>query len=182
MVTAALRCVFAQESAEQIESRWNDLAALLAERFTKAAVLMHEAKEDVLAFRHFPKAHWKKVWSTILLEWVNEEIKCSTRVVGIFPNDAANGLRLTVSTPARWGRCCWSSTSIGSWRAAACSPPTAWPPSRSLMTSLHSWPSAPERGCKDHSSSQHIGARTKDLTTQLHRLIVEQRCLSEPPE
>ena len=68
MVTAALRCVFAQESAEQIESRWNDLAALLAERFTKAAVLMHEAKEDVLAFRHFPKAHWKKVWSTILLE------------------------------------------------------------------------------------------------------------------
>ena len=63
MVTAALRCVFAQESAEQIESRWNDLAALLAERFTKAALLMHEAKEDVLAFRHFPKAHWKKVWN-----------------------------------------------------------------------------------------------------------------------
>ena len=182
MVTAALRCVFAQESAEQIESRWNDLASLLAERFTKAAVLMHEAKEDVLAFRHFPKAHWKKVWSTILLEWVNEEIKCSTRVVGIFPNDAANGFRPTVSTPARWGRCCWSSTSTGSWRAAACSPPTAWPPSRSLMTSLHSWPSAPERGCKDHSSSQHIGAWTKDLTTQSHRLIVEQRCLSEPPE
>jgi len=33
----------------------------LAERFPNAAALMHEAKEDVLAFRHFPKDHWKKV-------------------------------------------------------------------------------------------------------------------------
>ena len=89
MVTAALRSVFAQETATEIESRWDDLAASLAERFPKAAALMHEAKEDVLAFRHFPKDHWKKVWSTNLLERVNEEIKRRTRVVGIFPNDAA---------------------------------------------------------------------------------------------
>jgi transposase-like protein len=89
MVTAALRSVFAQESEEEIESRWDDLAASLAERFPKAAALMHEAKEDVLAFRHFPQPHWKKVWSTNLLERVNEEIKRRTRVVGIFPNDAA---------------------------------------------------------------------------------------------
>ena len=32
---------------------------------------MHEAKEDVLAFRHFPKDHWRKIWSTNLLERVN---------------------------------------------------------------------------------------------------------------
>jgi putative transposase len=74
MVTAALRSVFAQESEEEIESRWDDLAASLAERFPKAAALMHEAKEDVLAFRHFPQPHWKNVWSTNLLERVNEEI------------------------------------------------------------------------------------------------------------
>ena len=32
---------------------------------------MLEAREDVLAFRHFPLPHWKKTWSTNLLERVN---------------------------------------------------------------------------------------------------------------
>jgi putative transposase len=98
MVTAALRSVFAQEAAEEIESRWDDLATSLAEHFPKAAALMHEAKEDVLAFRHFPKDHWRKIWSTNLLERVNVAprgalgsavIKRRTRGVGTFPNDPA---------------------------------------------------------------------------------------------
>jgi hypothetical protein len=33
MITAALCSVFGQETAAEIESRWNDLAASLAERF-----------------------------------------------------------------------------------------------------------------------------------------------------
>lgn len=89
MVTAALRSVFAQESTTEILSRWDDLATSLGERFPKAAELMLEAREDVLAFRPFPRTHWRKIWSTNLLERVNEEIKRRTRVVGIFPNDAA---------------------------------------------------------------------------------------------
>jgi putative transposase len=89
MVTAALRSVFAQEDATEILSRWEDLAASLADRFPRATELMHQAREDVLAFRHFPAPHWRKIWSTNLLERVNEEIKRRTRVVGIFPNDAA---------------------------------------------------------------------------------------------
>ena len=89
MVTAALRSVFAQDTAAEILSRWDDLAASLAERFPRAAELMNGAREDVLAFRHFPAPHWRKIWSTNLLERVNEEIKRRTRVVGIFPNDAA---------------------------------------------------------------------------------------------
>ena len=36
---------------------------------------MDEAKAEVLAFTAFPKAHWRKIWSTNPLERVNKEIK-----------------------------------------------------------------------------------------------------------
>jgi transposase-like protein len=81
--------VFAQEEAIAILARWDDLSGYLAERFPGVAELMAVAREDVLAFRHFPQQHWKKLLSTNLLERVNEEIKRHTRVLGIFPNDAA---------------------------------------------------------------------------------------------
>jgi len=97
MVTAALRSVFAQESAEEIESRWDDLAASLAERFPKATELMLEAKEDVLAFRHFPQQHWRKIWSTNLLERVNEEV--------IHAQCIPYGMEGRSPLHAVWGRC-----------------------------------------------------------------------------
>ncbi len=89
MITAAPRTVFAQETAAEAEARWDDLASSLVERFPKSAELMIEAREDVLDFRDFQDQHWRKAWSTNLLERVNEEIKRRTRVVGMFPNDAA---------------------------------------------------------------------------------------------
>jgi transposase-like protein len=58
MVTGALRSVFAQEKVSEIEARWDDLASSLVERFPKAAELMLQAWEDVLAFRHIPPQQW----------------------------------------------------------------------------------------------------------------------------
>ena len=68
MVTAALRSVFAQQSKEAVLGQWDQVSAMLAAKFPRAAELMAKASEDVLAFRHFPSQHWKKVWSTNLLE------------------------------------------------------------------------------------------------------------------
>jgi putative transposase len=50
---------------------------------------MEAARDDVLAFLHFPQEHWRKIWSTNPLERLNKEIKRRTNVVGIIPNDAA---------------------------------------------------------------------------------------------
>lgn len=51
--------------------------------------LLADAEEDVLAYMHFPPAHWRQIRSTNPLERLNREIGRRADVVGIFPNDAA---------------------------------------------------------------------------------------------
>ena len=89
MVATALRSVFVQQEEATVEAQCDQVITMLTEKFPAAATLMAEAREDVLAFRSFPAEHWRKIWSTNPLERLNKEIKCRTRVVGIFPNDAA---------------------------------------------------------------------------------------------
>ncbi len=99
MVAAAFRTVFAQVSPEEIAAQWDHVQGMLAERFDKAARLMDGAKEEVLAFSTFPRAHWRQLWSTNPLERLNMELKRRCRVVGIFPNEAA-AVRLAVAVVA----------------------------------------------------------------------------------
>jgi putative transposase len=89
MVAALFRTVFAGIDQEAVEAQWDQVAATLAGRWPKAASLMEGAKHEVLAFTAFPQPHWRKIWSTNPLERVNKEIKRRSRVVGIFPNEAA---------------------------------------------------------------------------------------------
>jgi putative transposase len=89
MVSAAFRTIFAQVSPEEIAAQWDHVENMLTERFDKAAALMGRAKEEVLAFRTFPRAHWRQIWSTNPLERLDKELKRRSRVVGIFPNEAA---------------------------------------------------------------------------------------------
>ncbi len=89
MVAAVFRTIFAQPDPEAVNKAWEEVRDQLAKTFPKVGPLMDEAKAEVLAFTAFPKAHWRKIWSTNPLERVNKEIKRRSRVVGIFPNAAA---------------------------------------------------------------------------------------------
>jgi putative transposase len=88
-VAAAFRTIFAQSTAAEVHAAWDKTRDEFAARFPKLGPLMDEAKAEVLAFTAFPRAHWRKIWSTNPLERVNKEIKRRSRVVGIFPNTAA---------------------------------------------------------------------------------------------
>ena len=64
MVAAVFRTIFAQPDPATVASTWDQVRDQLGERFPKIAVLMDDAKAEVLAFSAFPRAHWTKVWST----------------------------------------------------------------------------------------------------------------------
>lgn len=89
MVAAVFRTIFAQPDPKAANTAWDEVRDQLATSFPRVGPYMDQAKAEVLAFTGFPKAHWRKIWSTNPLERVNKEIKRRSRVVGIFPNAAA---------------------------------------------------------------------------------------------
>ena len=89
MVAAVFRTIFAQPDLASMAKQWDKVREDLASRYPKTGPLMDGAKAEVLAFAAFPREHWRKIWSTNPLERLNKEIKRRSRVVGIFPNEAA---------------------------------------------------------------------------------------------
>jgi transposase-like protein len=89
MVAAVFRTIFAQPDPDTVAATWDQVRDQLAKNFPKIAPLMDTGKAEVLAFTGFPRSHWVKIWSTNPLERINKEIKRRSRVVGIFPNEAA---------------------------------------------------------------------------------------------
>ena len=83
------RSIFAQPNADEVWAQHRRVVDQLADRFNDAANLLEEAAEDVLAFSHFPKAHWRQIWSNNPQERLNREIRRRTDVVSIFPNRGA---------------------------------------------------------------------------------------------
>jgi hypothetical protein len=65
------------------------LPTSLERNFSKAAELLLDAEHDVTAQASFPRAHWRKIWSTNRLSASIKEIKRRTNVVGVFPSDDA---------------------------------------------------------------------------------------------
>ncbi len=86
LVATLVRSVFAQHDAAEVRAQFDRVLDQLKVRFAKAAALLRDAREDLLAFTAFPKEHWRQIWSNNPQERLNREIRRRTDVVGIFPN------------------------------------------------------------------------------------------------
>jgi len=86
LVATLVRMIFAQPDAELTRAQHARVVEQLEARWPAAAQLLRDAEADLLAFAHFPKEHWRQIWSNNPQERLNREIKRRTDVVGIFPN------------------------------------------------------------------------------------------------
>ncbi len=77
------------------ESKIQDLARELGEQsYAKAADTIDRFRFDLWNYKAYPKAHWKKIRTTNLVEMINKELKRRSRSVGAFPSDRSL-MRLT---------------------------------------------------------------------------------------
>jgi len=90
--------VFIIQASDQVRAHLQRVTEMLRKQFLSTVPIMEAARDDVLGFLHVPQEHWRKIWSTNLLERLNVApigalgsavIKRHTNVVGILPNDAA---------------------------------------------------------------------------------------------
>jgi len=88
-IAAIVRTIFAQPDHASALTQLRKIADGLRGRFPKAATLLDDAAEDILAYRHLPLEHQRQLHSTNPLERLNKEIKRRSNVVGIFPNPAS---------------------------------------------------------------------------------------------
>ena len=89
MVASIIRMIFAQPDKEHVLTQFDEVTRMLTRSHPKVALMLEDARGDVLAFTGFPHRHWRQIWSTNLVDRVNKEIKRRTDVVGVFPNPAA---------------------------------------------------------------------------------------------
>ena len=89
MVTATVRTIFLQPDLKSAVDQLERVAQMLEAKHPQVSEMLWEAQEDILAYMHFPEAHWRQIRSTNLLERLNKEIARRADVVGIFPNPAS---------------------------------------------------------------------------------------------
>ena len=83
-----------QEIAEKLKDATDDeikmqnLASELDNRgYNQAADTIDRFRFDLWNYKAFPKAHWKKIRTTNIIERINKELKRRSKPVGAFPSD-----------------------------------------------------------------------------------------------
>jgi transposase-like protein len=86
MVAAAVRTIFTQPHRQAAGQQVQEVVKALEGRWLKAARVLTEAEEDMLAYMAFPPEHWTRLSSSNPLERLNREVKRRTEAVGVFPD------------------------------------------------------------------------------------------------
>lgn len=87
VVAAALRTIFAQPDQAAARRQLEAVYEAMCKRWPKAAQVLIEAENDILAYMEFPQEHWKRIYSNNILERLNREVRRRTNVVGVFPDE-----------------------------------------------------------------------------------------------
>ena len=85
IVAAALRTIFAQPDRQAAGVQLAEVVQAMQRRWPKAAELLAQTEDDILAYMVFPAELWTRIYSTNPLERLNKEVKRRTTVVGVFP-------------------------------------------------------------------------------------------------
>jgi transposase-like protein len=88
-VLACLREITGASCLESARARLREAVHTLEETHPRVAELLDAHGEEMLAVYSLPEHHRRRMHSTNMQERFNKEIRRRTRVVGVFPNEAA---------------------------------------------------------------------------------------------
>ena len=86
---ADLKDVFAAANRQEAMRRCREFVIKLEKEYPEVAEWIDENIEFTLSVYALPAKHRKRMKSTNMIERLNKELKRRSRVIGIFPNDAA---------------------------------------------------------------------------------------------
>jgi putative transposase len=85
-VADAVRLIFEQPSHQSAVHRLRELAQVLGKTYPDAAKILVDAEQDILAYKTFPREHWRRIHSTNMVERINKEVKRRYNVIGLLPD------------------------------------------------------------------------------------------------
>lgn len=86
-VSKMLKVIHAQKDKTAAKEKAKSVISRLREKkLNKAADKLGNGLEETLTYMDFPSEHWLRIRTNNVIERVNREIKCRTRVIGTVPD------------------------------------------------------------------------------------------------
>ena len=85
-VSEAIKAVFVERDEKSAKGKAAELVGQFQARFAKAMEILESGIDEMLSYLHYPAPHRTRLSSTNPLERFNLQIRCRTRVIGIFPS------------------------------------------------------------------------------------------------